>query len=309
MHTTTPPLAIAVIGATATGKSDLALDLAEELGAEIVNADAMQFYRGMDIGTAKLPVSHRRGIAHHLLDILDVTEDASVARYQQDARAVVRTLRDQSSPAILVGGSGLYVRAVVDDLEFPGHDPQIRAALERRAETEGPGVLYQELLTRDPAAAEKIAPANVRRVVRALEVIELTGQPFSATLPEYRYVMPTVQLGLRLDRGILDDRIARRVVTMWDQGLVDEVRTLEERGLRSGTTARRALGYAQILDYFDGRCSQDEAIEATIVQTRQFARRQETWFRRDKRVDWLDASSSPATLLREARGVVEAWKQ
>ena len=283
------PRVVAVVGATATGKSDLAVRLARALGGEVVNADASQLYRGMDVGTAKLPVPQRLGVPHHLLDVLDVTDEASVAAYQRDARAAIDGLADAGRVPVLVGGSGLYVRAALEPLEFPGTDPAVRARWEERAAVVGPRALHAELAERDPAAAAAILPSNVRRVVRALEVFELTGRPFTATLPSGDHVRPTVQVGLRAPREVLDERIAVRVDRMLDEGLVDEVHRLADAGLREGRTASRALGYAQVLDHLDGRLSLDEARDETVRATRAFARRQEKWFRRDDRIVWLDA--------------------
>ena len=283
---------INVVGATATGKSELAIALAQRLGGEIINADAMQFYRGMDIGTAKLAPGERGGIAHHLLDILDVDEDASVATFQHEARALITAIRGRGHVPILVGGSGLYVRAATDRMAFPGTDPQVRARLEAEAHDHGSTVLHRRLAGLDPEAARTIAPADTRRVVRALEVLEITGEPFSAQLPRYEYALPTVQVGLALDRATLHERIAARVERMWEAGWVDEVRALLPRGLLTGTTARQAIGYAQIVDLLAGRVAELAARESTIVRTRQFAKRQDTWFRRDPRIRWLPAGAS-----------------
>jgi len=284
---------ITVVGATATGKSDLALDLAEHLGGEIINTDSMQFYRGMDIGTAKLPVEERRGIPHHLIDILDVTAEANVQDFQARARTAIADIRDRGHRPILVGGSGLYVRAAVDHMEFPGTDPDIRARLEAEAAADR-WSLHQRLRELDPTAAEKITVNDQRRIARALEVIELTGRAFSAQLPDYQEIEPTIHLGLSMDRPILHERIAARVELMWDQGCVDEVRSLLEVGLAEGRTASRAIGYAQIRRHLDGELSAAEAKEETIVRTRQFARRQDTWFRRDPRIHWIDGSAADA---------------
>ncbi|HUR73211.1 MAG TPA: tRNA (adenosine(37)-N6)-dimethylallyltransferase MiaA [Sporichthya sp.] len=281
--------AIAVVGATAVGKSALAIELARALGGEIVNADSMQLYRGMDIGTAKLRPDARGGIRHHLLDLYDVSEPAAVAEYQRIARRLVEDLRGAGTTPVLVGGSGLYVRAVLDDLEFPGTDPAVRARLETELSEVGSGVLHQRLAGLDPVAAERILPGNGRRIVRALEVIELTGREFTAKLPAPRYALPAVQVGLTLDRDELDRRITLRVHQMWAEGLVAEVRALVARGLREGRTASRALGYAQILRFLDGEIDEDAAREETVRATRKFARRQEAWFGRDARVHWLRA--------------------
>ena len=290
-----PPL-VAVVGPTATGKSDLGVALALALGGEVVNADASQLYRGMDVGTAKLPVAERRGVRHHQLDVLDVRADASVAAYQRAARAAVADVRARGLVPVLVGGSGLYVRAVLDVLEFPGTDPAVRARWQEEAERVGAAALHARLAELDPAAAAAVLPTNERRVVRALEAIEVSGRPFSATLPRHEHppgLAPVVQLGLRLPRPALDARVDLRVRRMAESGLVEEVRRLEQEGLREGRTASRALGYAQVLESLAGRCSLEEALVATATATRRFARRQESWFRRDPRVQWLDVDPDP----------------
>ncbi len=283
---------IAVVGATATGKSDLALDLADALGGpeevEIINADAMQFYRGMDIGTAKLPVDQRRGYVHHLLDILDVTEDASVATYQQEGRALLDEIEGRGRRAIVVGGSGLYLRALLDDLQFPPTDTEIRSSLEAELDEVGSRELHRRLLDFDPEAAQSIGDSNGRRLVRALEVIAITGRPYTASLPRYTYSYPSVQIGLRAHKDFLDPRIEKRAETMFQEGLVSEVERLVGEGLREGTTARRATGYAQALAVLEGRMSEDEAVKATFIATRQLARKQMKWFRRDPRIRWID---------------------
>ncbi len=278
---------IAVVGATAAGKSDLAVELALRLGGEVVNTDSMQLYRGMDIGTAKLSLAERRGVPHHLLDIWPVTRTASVAEYQRLARPLVEDLLARGRTPILAGGSGLYVRAVLDDLEFPGTDPDLRARLERELAEAGPAVLYDRLKNRDPVAAETILPSNGRRIVRALEVIELSGRPFSATMPSYDSVYDSVQIGVEVPRPVLDERIELRVSRMWEAGLVDEVGGLLEQGLAEGRTASRALGYAQVLRFLSGEWTEEQARAETVRATRRFARRQESWFRRDPRVVWL----------------------
>ncbi len=284
---TTGPV-VAVVGPTAAGKSDLSLDLADRLGGEVVNTDAMQVYRGMDIGTAKLPVGQRRGIPHHLLDLLDVREPATVAEFQARARAVVADCHERGVVPVLVGGSALYTRAVLDRFEFPGTDPALRAALEEELARVGAAQLYRRLQEQDPEAAERILPTNSRRVVRALEVVALTGRPYSASLPEQRYVYDrAVQVGVRIPRPVLDERIERRVRRMWADGLVEEVRRLADRGLREGRTASRALGYAQVLAFLDGEGSEDDARERTVLGTRRFARRQDAWFGKDDRVSWV----------------------
>jgi tRNA dimethylallyltransferase len=283
------PEVVAVVGPTATGKSDLGIALALALEGEIINADAMQLYRGMDIGTAKLAVDQRQGVPHHLLDVLAVSQEASVAAYQRDVRACIADVRSRGRTPVLVGGSGLYVRAALDELEIPPTDPEVRSSLERQADRIGAERLHQRLSGLDPAAAERILPGNVRRVVRALEVIELTGRPFSATLPEPTYVVPAVQIGLRLPREVLDARIDRRVDDMWDAGLLGEVRHLADVGLREGRTASRAVGYAQALAHLDGDLDAAAARADTARLTRKLARRQQSWFGRDPRVRWLDA--------------------
>ncbi|NMH95865.1 tRNA (adenosine(37)-N6)-dimethylallyltransferase MiaA [Pseudonocardia sp. K10HN5] len=287
---TAPPL-VAVVGPTATGKSDLGLALAAELGGEVVNADAMQLYRDMDIGTAKLGVAERAGIPHHLLDVLDVTESASVAAYQRAARRIVEDLRAAGTTPVLVGGSGLYVQAVLDELEFPGTDPVLRAELETELAELGPAAMHQRLAAVDPAAAEIVLPGNGRRIVRALEVIALTGRPFPARLPTHgapRY--DAVMIGVDRPVAELDDRVAVRVQRMFAAGLVEETRTLAGRGLREGRTASRALGYQQVLAQLDGDGDFGGAAEETVRATRRFVRRQRSWFRRDRRIRWLDAA-------------------
>ncbi len=279
---------LAVVGATATGKSDLALDLAERLGGEILNADASQLYRGMDIGTAKTPPPRRRGIPHHQLDVLEVTDEASVAAYQQHGRAALAAIRERGRVPVVVGGSGLYLRALLDDLDIPPTDPAVRARWETDLAERGVEALYAVLRDRDPRAAERIEPRNGRRIVRALEVIELTGRPFSASLPRREHVVPTVLIGLRADRTVLHDRIATRVARMWREGLVAEVRALAGIGLREGRTASRALGYAQVLRHLDGELTEEAAQHETIAATRRFARRQQSWFGPDPRILWLE---------------------
>ncbi|HSF26889.1 MAG TPA: tRNA (adenosine(37)-N6)-dimethylallyltransferase MiaA [Actinomycetes bacterium] len=284
---TPPPPIVAVVGPTAAGKSDLAVDLALRLGGEVVNADSMQVYRGMDIGTAKLTPTEQRGVAHHLLDLWDVREPASVAVYQRLARACAAELGAAGIRPVLAGGSGLYVRAVLDDLDFPGTDPAVRARLEAELAEAGPAPLHERLARLDPLAAARILPSNGRRIVRALEVVQATGRPFSATLPVPRYVVPAVQIGLEVPREALDARIERRVDRMWEQGLVEEVRRLAAAGLREGRTASRALGYAQVLRHLSGEWTEQQARDETVRATRRFARRQQSWFRRDPRVHWL----------------------
>jgi len=317
-------IVVAVVGPTATGKSDLALDLAQALVspapgttknttaaplAEIVNADAFQLYRGMDVGTAKVSPAERRGIAHHQLDVLDPTQDSSVARYQEAGRADLDAIAGRGARAVVVGGSGLYVRALLDAMDFPGTDPGVRAGLEARAEAEGRRALHAELERLDPQAATSIGPHNTRRIVRALEVIEITGRPYTANLPRQEYVRPAVQIGLDCSREVLDVRVAGRVDRMWAAGLVDEVRALaspEQGGTGSGlgATAARAVGYAEVLAWWRGEYTEAEAREAVTANTRRLARKQMGWFGRDPRVHWLDAASP--RLLEEALQIVAA---
>ncbi len=289
---------IAVVGPTATGKSGLAIELARALGGEIVNADSMQLYQGMDIGTAKEPEAAWQGVPHHLLDIWPVTQAANVADYAKLARAAIDEIIARGRVPILAGGSGLYVRAALDDLDFPRTDAAIRTRLEEELGRAGAAALHARLAGLDPAAAAAILPSNARRIVRALEVIEISGRPFTATMPAYLQNRPAVQIGLTLPRPELDRRIAARVGRMWQAGLEAEVRSLAARGLRDGRTASRALGYQQLLRYLDGEWTLEEARLETIKATRRFARRQESWFRRDPRVRWLDATAP--NLLPEA---------
>jgi tRNA dimethylallyltransferase len=282
------PLVVAVVGPTAAGKSDLSVALCKHLGGEVVSADAYQVYRGMDIGTAKITPAERAGVPHHLLDVLDVTQTATVAEFQQLARSAIDDcLRRQVVP-VLAGGSALYVRAILDEFEFPGTDPEVRARLEQELAEHGSGVLHQRLAERDPAAAAQILPSNGRRIVRALEVIEITGAPYAATLPGHTSIYPgAVQLGLDVPRPELDERIGRRVDRMFEQGFVDEVRGLIDQGLLDGRTANRALGYPQVIALLRGELSEAEAREQTAQATRRFARRQDSWFRKDPRIVWL----------------------
>ncbi|MEO6199773.1 MAG: tRNA (adenosine(37)-N6)-dimethylallyltransferase MiaA [Cryobacterium sp.] len=289
---------VVIVGPTGTGKSALSLDLAERLASdgrpvEIVNADAMQLYRGMDIGTAKLPVDERRGIPHHLLDVLDVTDEATVANYQREARAAIEAIAARGAVPILVGGSGLYVSSVVYDFQFPGTDPELRARLEAELAEQGPGAMYTRLKAVDPDAASRIGASNGRRLVRALEVVELTGAPHLAALPgEPVYWRPAVTLGLRTPREDLTPRLDARVETMWAEGLVDEVEGLIPAGIETGVTASRAIGYAQALGQLHGTLTREEAIETTQQFTRRYARRQVSWFKRDPHTHWIDAGSA-----------------
>lgn len=280
---------IIICGATATGKSDLAVALALEIGAEIVNADSMQVYEGMDIGTAKLSVAERKAVPHHLLDVLTVRQDSTVAWYQEAARSVIDEIHSRGKDAIIVGGTGLYIKAIVDDLNFPDTDPVIRSRLELEAIKHGAAALFTRLEKLDPAAALAIDSANTRRIVRALEVIEITGKPFTANLPreESSRYPDAFHFGLSQDRESLDARVSARVDHMWEAGLVEEVQALVVTGLREGVTAKKALGYSQILSMLDGRITSDEAREETKRVTRQYIRRQDTWFSRDARLHWL----------------------
>jgi len=283
-----------IVGATATGKSELSLHLAEQLNGEVVNADSMQLYRGMDIGTAKLSPQERRGIPHHLIDVLNVTQDASVAEYQTWARERIDQLLKDGKSAIVVGGTGLYVKAILDELNFPDTNPEVRARLNDEAERIGGAAMHQRLGRLDPAAAAAIPKENVRRVVRALEVIEITGKPFTANLPRAgaTYYPSAEQYGLVMERDYLKERIDKRVESMWSRGFVDEVRSLMELGITSGKTAKVALGYSQIIELLSGVLSEAEALEETKRATRAYARRQETWFSRDNRIKWLKGDTA-----------------
>jgi tRNA dimethylallyltransferase len=292
---------IAIVGPTAAGKSALSIALAHALDAEVINCDSMQFYRGMDIGTAKLSPAEREGVPHHLLDIWPVTETASVAVFQELARDAIEQVAARGRTPMLVGGTGLYLRAVLEDFEFPGTDPDWRARLEAELAQVGPLPLHRRLAELDPAAAAKILPSNGRRIVRALEVIEITGRPFTAALPAPTPVYASLQLAV--DRTDLDERVERRVEKMWHDGLVDEVRGLIPQGLREGKTASRALGYQQVLAYLDGLCTEEEAYASTVTGTRRFVRRQRSWFRRDPAITWLDGARDD--LVEQALQVVK----
>jgi tRNA dimethylallyltransferase len=283
---------IAVVGPTATGKSDLAVALAQRLDGEVVNADSMQLYAGMDIGTAKLPRDERRGVEHHLLDIWPIRKSAAVAEYQVLARLAIAAIQDRGRVPVLVGGSGLYLRGALDNLDFPGESPEIRARLYAELEQHGPEPLHARLAEQDPLAAAAILPSNGRRIVRALEVIELTGAPFTARMPAFESIYDTVEIGL--DRHDLDERVELRVHRMMELGFLEEIRALLPRGLRESPTAGKALGYAQLLACLDDTGAVvgnlDDAVEQTIRGTRRFVRRQRSWFRRDPRIHWLDAA-------------------
>lgn len=291
----TPPVLV-IVGATATGKSALAVDVARHLGAEVVNTDSMQLYRGMDIGTGKLIDGERHGVVHHLLDVWPVTHTATVVEFRELVYETLDDCRLRDVPAVLVGGSGMYVQAVVDGWSFPGTDPSLRTVLEERLKREGASALHAELAQRDPAAAALIQPTNARRVVRALEVVTMQGS-FQASLPGFGTggALECTLVGLSLPRAELDARIEQRVEQMWQAGWVDEVRELAQHGLRDGLTASRALGYRQILKLLDGDITESEARDQTIRATRRFARRQESWFRRDPRVHWLSATAQDLT--------------
>ena len=299
---------IAIVGPTGTGKSALALDVAERVGGEIVNADAMQLYRGMDIGTAKLPVAERRGIPHHQLDLLDVTETATVARYQQAAAADVEAIAGRGAVPVLVGGSMLYLQSLLDDWVFPATDPEVRARWEDRLAEVGVSALHDELARVDAAAATSILPTDGRRIVRALEVVELTGQPFAASAPTIGAPRwNAVIIGLDWDTTLLDERLALRTDTMFAEGLVDEVSALLDAGLRDGVTAARALGYAQVLEALDAGgddAALAEARERTFIGTRRYVRRQRSWFRRDHRTHWLDGSADG-----NSDAALRAWEE
>ena len=306
MHATQgrPGPVIALVGPTATGKSALSLAVAHATGGEIVNADSMQLYRGMDIGTAKLTVEEREGVPHHCLDIWNVRQTADVASYQRTTRTAVLDILSRGRLPILVGGSGLYVDAVLDEFDFPGTDPAVRAHFEAELDAFGPAALHARLAERDPAAAAAILPSNGRRIVRALEVVELTGG-FRAELPERAPHFASLRIGIDRDTAELDTRIAERVELMWRAGLLDETRALLAEGLADGVTASRAIGYKQVLRHFEGACSEQEAYDDTIRATRRFVRRQRSWFRRDDRVTWLDAAHPD--LAKITAGIIEEW--
>ena len=281
---------IAIVGPTAVGKTALSLEIAEKFSAEIINADAMQIYKGMDIGTAKLPLSQRRGIVHHQIDVLDPSEEANVSQYQKQSREIINDLLSKNVQPILVGGSGLYVNSVLEDLEFPGTNLEVRAKYKEILDEKGVEALFQMLKEIDPKAAENILPNNARKIVRALEVNEITGKAFNAKLPEPSPIFSDVRIALDMPRDLLDQRIIDRVHQMFEDGFVDEVKSLE-KNLRLGKTAFRALGYSQVLSLLSGEISEDEAITLTINATKKFARRQLSWFRRDPLIHWLDATS------------------
>jgi len=293
---------LVICGATATGKSDLAVTLAQEIDAEIINADSMQLYKGMDIGTAKITLEARKGITHHLMDLLDVTQDANVAWYQENARSAITEIHSRGKNVIVVGGTGLYIKAILDELNFPDTDPVVRAELELEYATKGIGPLFERLEKLDPAAALAIDKANSRRVIRALEVIKITGMPFTANLPreESSRYPHARQFGLVMDRDSLSERISNRVDRMWEQGLVAEVEKLMVAGITQGITAQRALGYAQVIAQIEGKVTEEEAREETKRATRQYARRQETWFSRDQRITWISPTQNALQRILES---------
>ncbi len=293
---------VVIGGATATGKSELAIAVAKKIDGQVVNADSMQLYRGMNIGTAKLPLEERQGIPHHMIDLVEVSTDVNVAWYQEQARATIDELLGQGVAVVVVGGTGFYIKAILDDLNFPDTDPLVREKITLQAEKIGNDALHQRLAILDPAAAAAIPKENLRRVIRALEVIEITGKPFTANLPRAdstRYPSAR-QFGLTMDRDLLDTRVDARVDRMFELGLVEEVDTLIQQGLLVGKTARAALGYAQVVAMRNGEISGDEAISQTKLATRQYIRRQETWFRRDQRITWLDESSERVAIIEKA---------
>ena len=298
-----PAQLIAIVGSTGTGKSELAIRIAEALreegsASEIVNSDAMQLYKGMDIGTAKLPLAERRGIEHHLIDVLDVTQESTAAEYQKIARAKILEIQSRGAIPILVGGSMLYVAAVLNNFEFPVRDKDLRAQLEQELLDAGPAAMHQKLAELDASAASRIDPENGRRIVRALEIVTLTGEPFAAALPdEIESWQEVLEIGLRMDRELLVARLAERVRRMWDTGMVDETEVLISKELRESVTAGYAIGYAQALAQLDGELSQDQAIESTTKLTQKYARRQMSWFKRDPRINWLDALDPEVTNL------------
>ena len=287
-----------ICGATATGKSELAVALAKEINADVINADSMQVYKGMDIGTAKLTITQRDGVMHHLIDVLDISEEANVSWYQQLARDKIDDLISLGKSVVVVGGTGLYIKAILDDLNFPDTDPQVRDKITEQADQLGNEIMHGKLAKLDPAAALAIPKENIRRVIRALEVIELTGKPFTANLPrqESSKYPKAKQFGLVLDRNNLDEKIDQRVEDMWAKGFAREVSLLMTQGLEQATTAKKALGYSQIMSYLNGECDEDFAKQETKRVTRAYARRQETWFSRDDRIKWLAPDSMQVRL-------------
>ena len=313
MTTSIKPELLCIVGPTGSGKSGLAINVALELAksgikAEIVNADSMQFYRGMDIGTAKVPVAERSGIQHHMLDWLDIAEENTAARYQVEARKVISALIEQGILPIVVGGSMLYVAALINTFEFPGRDEALRAQLEQDLIDLGPAAMHKRLELLDETAASRIEPQNGRRIVRALEIVMITGEPFAASLPDqFESFLPVLEIGLNSAREHLVERLAKRVRDMWSQGLVDEVKGLVDKGIRDSKTASQAIGYSQALASIDGRLTKDEAIAETILLTQRYARRQMSWFRRDPRIHWFDYQSED--LVKEVMELVTSSLQ
>lgn len=295
--------AIVIVGPTAVGKTDLSLDVAAHFDGEIINADSMQLYKGMDIGTAKLPVDQRRGIEHHMLDVLEVTQSANVSDYQRDAREIVNELALRGKRSVVVGGSGLFVQGLLEDMQFPVVDLEVRDRLQKEADELGAAAMYERLVQADPIAAANVAPENTRRVIRALEVIEITGEAPITHLKDLPEVVPSIRIGLKRDRAELDNRIAQRVELMWEQGLVKEVEHLANHGLQDGVTARKALGYAQVLSALAGDISLEEAKQQTVQATRRYVRRQESWFNRDAKIHWLPADSVTVKDIAELAGL------
>jgi tRNA dimethylallyltransferase len=297
MTTSIKPELLCIVGPTGSGKSGLAINIALELAksglkAEIVNADSMQFYRGMDIGTAKVPVAERAGIEHHMLDWLDISEENTAARYQVEARKAISNLIENGILPIVVGGSMLYIAALINTFEFPGRDEALRAQLEQDLIDLGPQAMHKRLELLDETAASRIEPQNGRRIVRALEIVMITGEPFAASLPDqFESFLPVLEIGLNSAREHLVERLAQRVRDMWSAGLVDEVKGLEDKGIRDSKTASQAIGYSQALASIDGRLTEEEAIAETILLTQRYARRQMSWFRRDHRIHWFDYQS------------------
>jgi tRNA dimethylallyltransferase len=289
---------IVICGATATGKSDLAVAVAKEIDAQVINADSMQLYKGMDIGTAKLTITERNGVEHHLIDVLDIKDDSNVAWYQNLARSKIDEVMAAGQSIVVVGGTGLYIKSILDDLNFPDTNPDVRQKITDEAENLGNEIMHHKLAKLDPAAALAIPKENLRRIIRALEVIELTGKPFTANLPreESSRYPNAQQFGLALDRDNLDNKIDERVESMWAKGFAREVSLLMTQGLEQATTAKKALGYSQLMDYLNGECSEDFAKEETKRTTKAYARRQQTWFARDSRINWLEQASTSARL-------------
>ena len=301
---------VVLAGATATGKSSLSVELAQAIDAEIINADSMQVYRGMDIGTAKITLEERQGISHHMLDVLDVNQDSNVAWYQSGAREVIDEIHSRGKSVVMVGGTGLYIKAVIDELNFPDTDPMVRHTLNKEAEDLGIDAMFARLEKLDPAAAIAIDRANLRRIIRALEVIEITGKPFTANLPREESIRypEARQFGLVMDRELLSERIDQRVNTMFENGFVEEVQKLLSSGLLEGRTAQRALGYSQIVSHLQGETSLDAAVEETKRATRQYARRQETWFSRDARIKWISTRQPRLETILESLQAVRTTK-